>query len=331
MKRKTRCKLISIWFALLFCSVPSFSSSWLEGKLAFVKKGPLKGICVLEQGKVREIFSTGADIERVSWSPDGEEIVFNLLEFNEKSICVKSTIYIISSRGGAPRKLEIEEGNYKFRTLHLPDWSPKGDEIAFLGFFETKSGVKNEIFTVKISGKGLKEITHDRVTPGIRYLSWAPDGRRIAFDRGSWDEMNQDLFIVDVISGEVERLTQTRGISEYSPSFSPDGRRIAYVTLSNGLFIMDLESRDHIRIPLPGQLDVRDSRITWSMNGDQIVFNAGGDLYLYDLKSQKFRKLSVDIPGAKGCPDWWSGYAAVRPLNLLYTLWSLIKVNRVKP
>ena len=249
MRRKVSCILISIWLALLF-SILGFSSTWLEGKLAFVRRGPSQwDILVLEQGRVYKVLTAGV-IQRVSWSPDGQEIAFNQLEEFNGPISKRSTICIVGSHGEGLRKLKIEGGNYKFRGAYVPDWSPKGDEIAFLGVFETKSGVKEEIFTVKTSGKGLREITHDRVMPGIDYLSWGPDGRRIAFDRGSWEEMNQDLFIVDVVSGQVERLTQTRGISEYSPSFSPDGKRIAYTTLSNGIFIMDLESRDHIRICL---------------------------------------------------------------------------------
>ena len=222
---------------------------------------------------------------------------------------------------------------FKFTFLDTPRWSPRGDKIAFVGFLREPTGAKNEIFTVKTNGTRLTEITHDRISPGIRSLSWAPDGRRIAFDRGSWEEWNQDLFIVDTISGKIKRLTQTKWESEYSPSFSPDGRKIAYWTLSNKLFIMDLESSVHTEIPLPDRLDVRYSRVSWSINGNQIVFDAveGRDwnIYLYDLRTDEIKKI-LRSPEIEMDPDWWRGYTAVKPLNLLNTLWSLIKRGEVK-
>ena len=50
---------------------------------------------------------------------------------------------------------------------------------------------------------------------------------------------------------------------------------------------------------------------------------------MFDLKSDKI----ADVIAAAGNniePDWWGGYAAVRPLNLLNTLWLLIKRGEIK-
>ncbi len=60
-------------------------------------------------------------------------------------------------------------------------------------------------------------------------VAWSRDGERIAFARtvrGRYGSLVNDLYVVDVASGETERLTHDRRAS--SPTFAPDGR-LAFV------------------------------------------------------------------------------------------------------
>src|SRR5690606_5134805 len=57
--------------------------------------------------------------------------------------------------------------------------------------------------------------------------AWSPDGRHIAFS-GS-DRGITDLYIVEVESGALRRLTRDR-FGDLQPTWSPDGRTIAFVT-----------------------------------------------------------------------------------------------------
>ncbi|MCD6506997.1 PD40 domain-containing protein [Candidatus Poribacteria bacterium] len=339
MIRKMTYKTSLIWLVFLLNSMPGFPSPWLEGKLAFVRKeGPSEKICVLEQGKIHTIFSVvndGRAIGEISWSPNGREIVFNLFECVNFS-CSKSTLYIINSLGGMPRRLEIK-GDYKFISFHSPDWSPRGDKIAFIGIFEGKrenvAGALDAVFTVKTDGTELREMGWDKETWFMRSLCWASDGRRIIFSRqpfGKPGQVSLDLFIIDTVTGEKRQLTQTKMVSEDHPSCSPDGKRIAYSAsgLNEGLFIMDLENGNRTEVPLQGDLKKTVSRSTWSKDGNQIIFSARGDLYLYDLKTRNLKKLLTGL--RRSSFDWWGGYTAVKPLNLLNTFWSLIKRGEIK-
>jgi TolB protein len=58
------------------------------------------------------------------------------------------------------------------------------------------------------------------------------------------DERNAfDIFTVEVATGKINRLTQDQGNNE-EPSFSPNGRMIAFVSTRNGkrqLFVMSAD------------------------------------------------------------------------------------------
>jgi Tol biopolymer transport system component/imidazolonepropionase-like amidohydrolase len=60
----------------------------------------------------------------------------------------------------------------------------------------------------------------------IRYPSLSPDGRRVVFSAFN------KLYIMDLPSGTPKRLTN-QSVGEFMPSWSPDGRSVAFVTWSS--------------------------------------------------------------------------------------------------
>ena len=82
----------------------------------------------------------------------------------------------------------------------------------------------------------------------------SPTGTRAVVVRGGsgWVQ-NRDLWLADLTSGMFERLTSHPGL-ESSPSWSPDGRRIAYHSSQVGVispFVMNLETRKEEQLLQP--------------------------------------------------------------------------------
>ena len=137
--------------------------------------------------------------------------------------------------------------------------------------------------------------------------SLSPDGRYIVF-QSEKDIFSMDLFIADVATGKILRSLRRNetayvdGIRfiDSSGSWSPDGRKLAFVVFADGdnhLAIMDVRSgRMEDRIEVEGVGAIQNP--AWSPDGRRIAFSGlrGGitDLYLYDLETESVRQLTND-------------------------------------
>ena len=88
-------------------------------------------------------------------------------------------------------------------------------------------------------------------TPGLRFntvpwMSWSPDGDRLAYfvRKGKY----KSLVVQNVVTRRIEQRVDLDTVDEpESPSFSPDGRRVAFSALRSAvgdIFELDLETRD---------------------------------------------------------------------------------------
>ncbi|MDN0199436.1 DPP IV N-terminal domain-containing protein [Streptomyces sp. S.PNR 29] len=113
-----------------------------------------------------------------------------------------------------------------------PDWSPDGKRIVY----DSPRGME----WINTDGTGQEVLT---TTGGAGTFS--PDGRSIAFVRTTtyetadgW-EYGRDVWVMDTATRQVRQVSTARNALSSPVDWSPDGRRIVFVT-ENGLSVVDV-------------------------------------------------------------------------------------------
>jgi Tol biopolymer transport system component len=148
-------------------------------------------------------------------------------------------------KSGVPRIAVVRAGD---RMAHLlatggqsedADWAPDGRQVAYDdgGQLEPPGGHVH-LFVINVHGGSPRQLTFGRGDQG--YPSFDPSGHFIAFD-GNWPDNSSAGFhsgvgILDLHTGAIREITRNFHIADScggpcndgNPSWSPDGRLIAY-------------------------------------------------------------------------------------------------------
>jgi len=168
------------------------------------------------------------------------------------------------------------------------------------------------------------------------YPSWSPDGKRIAFTsnkKGGLEikDGNLEIYLMDADGNNQRNLTNNRH-HDWEPSWSPDGKRIAYASLRNRnreIYVMDADGGNRRNLT---NNPFKDSEPAWSPDGKRITFvsNRDGNLeiYMMDANGGNQRNLTNN-PHADTDPAWFDPAFSVAPAGKKFTMWGWLKqVNR---
>lgn len=138
-----------------------------------------------------------------SWSPDGTEIAFAVLDGARG----EASVWKVNVEGGNPIPLATEA--YED---YAPSWSPDGEWIAYQS---TLTSERSEVWIMRRDGTGQKQITFSG-GGGIwsRGPCFSPDGQWLAFvssQNGTDGPDFGDVFVVSLLTGEVQQITETGG------------------------------------------------------------------------------------------------------------------------
>lgn len=245
------------------------------------------------------------------WLPDGERILFF-------TYCAGDYEGSDSYKGFRPYIMEFKQKKcYKIKKDWTYGWRPswtKDGKMVVYAYFEGKNE-NGDIYTMDTNGKNKRNLTNtpdlDEDEPSI-----FSDGRKIVFVVNDRKQKTQDgLYLMDIENHDLKRLTNDPG--DMAPSFSPDGKMIAFMkgkkedregmlALKIKLYIMDNDGKNARRILTD---DYRGTEFTfsWSPDSKKIVFYGIGaeeniGLYTVNIDGSELKF----IYSKKGCwnPSW---------------------------
>ena len=205
-----------------------------------------------------------------------------------------SGIYIMGSTGAGQKPVVILE--VPFYTAVL---SPDGMTIAYSAARDPGGGGRTFIYIRHIeSGNEFRLISEDNAY----HPAWSLNGEQIAYDDGS------DLYIssVDMANPQVFKITHGGSLNT-DPTWSPDGRRIAFASSLDGnwnIFAINVDGTNRIRLTNNA---ADDECPDWSPNGDQIAFmsHRHGTWDIFVVNTTTFVETQLtDSQGNYQQPSW---------------------------
>ena len=239
------------------------------------------------------------------FSPDGASIAFVVTTVDQKQNRRRSTIWIVPADGShdaAPLTRAPQSSN-------SPRWSPDGRTIAFLSARpapgETGSDTpKNQIWLLPLGGGEPRRLTN--LLNGASSFQWSPDGLKLVVvspsgpsdtakspsdvrhythalynfnDSGWFDDKRTHLWVVDAADGRASPITTGDQWDDTDPQWSPDSRRIAFVSNRTGkAFDQDRNTDVWIVAATGGPLtkisdhSAPDTSPRWSPDGQTLAF-----------------------------------------------------------
>jgi TolB protein len=198
--------------------LPDWSPS--GGQLAFtsyMRNNPDLYIVGAGGGRPKKISTSRGMNTGASWSPDGSKIAVTMSRDGNPEI------YVVSASDGSV--IARLTSNKAIDTS--PAWSPDGSQIAFVSDREGSP----QIFVMPAGGGGATRVSFNgsyNSTP-----AWSPARGQRVLAYATRDGGNFDIVTLDLASKKMTRITQNEGNNE-EPSFSPNGRAIAFARTGGG-------------------------------------------------------------------------------------------------
>jgi len=153
-----------------------------------------------------------------------------------KGVFGTKVAYVTAEQQGRDRLYSLivsdQDGENEFKIMESKDpimspaWSPDSRQLAYVSF----EGSRSSIFIQNLRSGNRFQVSNK---PGINGApAFSPDGRKLVVTLGGV-EGNPDIYVLDITSRQVKRLTTHRAI-DTEGTWSPDGRHIYFTSDRSG-------------------------------------------------------------------------------------------------
>ena len=233
-----------------------------------------------------------------SWSPDGRTVLYNSFgpdDAGMKMLPMHLPLYAVDADGRNRRRI-VDFAVYEF------GWSPDGRYLFLTSGFEDATFAPAPEKSPKLALYVLDTQTGTRtrltdsgeVAVGV---SWAPDGKRLAYAGQGREDTKPDIFIVNRDGSGTRRLVNLPG-ANLNPRWSPDGKSLLFVSTPRGsegrgigFYVVDAESAALIFVAdfagWPG--------MQWTPDGRRVLVGASDSGMVLGSADGKTRTTLTDI------------------------------------
>ena len=313
---------VSLLVLFLWCSVGSRVYG-AEGKIVFTSnRDGEEAIYIMDgDGGSRYELTEGSN---PTWLPDGRTIGF----------VHRADVWTIDSDGTNRVRITKSRSDDGIASAA---WSPNGRKIAYYG----RLGPVWDIFVMDADGKNPKNLTRDQRYDGKP--SWLPYGNRITFMTWMYPEnaarRESDIFVTDSDGTNLVNLTKSPRNKNASPSWSPDGKKIAYSASPkpllwlppNNIYLMNADGTNPVVLTMQERWTYEWDPC-WSPDSKKIAFrkrtpDGWEDIFTINADGTGLQNITQTHREYEGYPAWSPVSQAVSSSGRLVTQWGSVKQN----
>jgi tricorn protease len=257
-----------------------------QSQIAFVYGGDI-WIVSKNGGTANRLTSSTGEEAFPRFSPDGKTLAFSATYDGN------TDVYTMPVTGGVP--IRLTWNSFPDRVI---DWHPDGKRILFASGRESGTPAFRQLYLVSVKG-GLPEKLS---IPYGELASFSPDGNNVAYVTKITENypfkrirsgLASDVYIYNLKNNAAENITASTA-TEGKPVWVKN--KVYYVSDGgvNGrrnLWVYDTEKKTKEQITKFTDIDINHM----SAGPEEIVFEAGGSLYLLNLFTNKYAEVKINV------------------------------------
>jgi Tol biopolymer transport system component len=206
-------------------------------------------------------------------SPDGKRVAYESYGKQTSNPQGEDEIYAMNATDGRAKKNLTNNGSSVEDSAAV--FSPGGKRIAYTseGFQDSNPGGDYEVYRMSaLDGSGKKNLTDNAVGVDDEGPKFSPDGTRIAYESSGIQFFNAqgdpEVYAMSALDGSGKKNLTDNGsdVGDGSPTFSPDGRKIAYQSFGVQISNPEGDNEVYAMSALDGS-----GQVNLSYNGDGVV------------------------------------------------------------